>query len=75
MDVAHRVPEAAILIEVTNRHKLVSFIIEGEVWRGRDHERLDTNGSWRMTGSAEKCFSMNGVAVQRTLRGAKTSEA
>ena len=32
-------------------------------------------GGWRMTGSAEKCFSMNGVAVQRTPRGAKTSEA
>ena len=51
MDVAPRVPEAAILIKVTNKHTFVSFIIEGEVRRGRDHEILGLLGSWRMTGS------------------------
>ena len=44
MDVAHRVPEAAILIKVTKKYKFVSFIIEGEVRRGRNHEMSRRTG-------------------------------
>ena len=50
MDVAPRVPEAAILffIKVTNEHKFVSSIIEGEVRRGRDRLPPGLAEGWRI---------------------------